>query len=139
MGSRYSSTVKGQAIITLSIERIKDAVTDLYRVPVEQDDQGRVEELDLEVTGTYYHQPGNFHGAPENCYEDESACEITSITMNGKAWPYELLEDETERALFMIQEEVSMDDGSEVDDDEDNCDDDYDDRDDDRDMNYSFE
>lgn len=101
------SGYKGSATITFYVNRVKDA-NGKWQVPKPQDDW---EELELEVHGTAYFQPGKLYGPPENCYPDEGQSEIESITLDGKPWDGELTDKETERAEEKLDESVREDEG----------------------------
>lgn len=122
------SGYKGSATVQLHVQRIKDLDTDQYRMVQDDDDDERVEELELEVIGTSYFTPGRLSGPPEDCYPDEGETEILTVTLNSKAFLGDLSKDETQEAESLISEAVQEDDGpaSEPDYDEP----DYDDRDD---------
>lgn len=124
----------GKTTIDFHINRIKDLQSDEYRLMREGDDPEREEELELEIEGRSYFQAGRSYGPPENCYPDEGETEILSISWRGKPFPWELTEDERERAEEMICNSVQEDDGPDPDYD------DFDDYDyDDKDADYGYD
>lgn len=100
--------------IALLIERVKDQ-DGSYRLVRDDDDPDAVEELEVEVQGSYRYRPGRTHGLPESCFPDESEQEIESVTLDGKEFRGTLTESEEESALEKIVERACEDSEEEFD------------------------
>lgn len=61
--------------------------------------------VSLTVTGSAWHEPGFYSGAPEDCYPDEGDTEIISvIDSDGLNWDHLLTDDEVDRINSLIFE-----------------------------------
>lgn len=95
-------------IIVLLIERVLEA-DGSYRLPKTDDDPDAVEELEVEVEGSYHYRHGRTYGAPSECYPDESDQEIDTVTLDGKEFRGTLTKSEEEAALEKIVESAQED------------------------------